>query len=129
MQIDPRLGQFEDVVAAAPEHGDMLRAVRKLVEEVHPSAYEVASRKELSVWWGWGDGKMKQGYAYVMPHKAHVNLGFFQGVALPDPARLLEGTGKNLRHVKLQDVKAVATPAIRALLIAARDERKTTLKL
>ncbi|MGB8817793.1 MAG: DUF1801 domain-containing protein [Rhizobiaceae bacterium] len=129
MQIDTRLGQFDDIIAAAPEHADILRAVRTLVEALHPPAYEVASRKEISVWWGWGDGKMKQGYAYVMPHKTHVNLGFFQGIDLPDPEHLLEGSGKNLRHVKLKNQAEVARPAIRALLAAARDERKAALKL
>ena len=38
---------------------------------------------------------------------AHVNVGFFHGAALPDPARLLQGTGKFMRHVKLTP----ATPA------------------
>ncbi len=128
MRIDTRLGSFDDLLAAAPEHAATLRAVRALVEDVHPDAYEVASKKELSTWWGFGDGKMSHGYAYVMPHKAHVNLGFFQGVSLPDPEHLLEGTGKNLRHTKLKNAAAVARPAISALLVAARDERKAALK-
>jgi hypothetical protein len=129
MQIDTRLGTFEDLIVAAPDHAATLRAARALVQKLHPDAFEVASQKELSAWWGWGEGKMKHGYAYVMPHKAHVNLGFFQGVSLPDPGQLLEGTGKNLRHVKLKNQEAVALPAIRALLEAARDERKAALEL
>src|SRR6185312_11202392 len=40
-------------------------------------------------------------FAYVNAFKAHVNVGFFHGAALHDPARLLEGTGKSMRHVKL----------------------------
>jgi hypothetical protein len=129
MHIDTRLGTFEDLIVSAPEHAATLSAARALVQKLHPDAFEVASRKELSAWWGWGEGKMKHGYAYVMPHKAHVNLGFFQGVSLPDPGHLLEGTGKNLRHVKLKNQEAVALPAIRALLEAARDERKAALEL
>jgi hypothetical protein len=31
-----------------------------------------------------------------------VNVGFFHGATLPDPARLLQGTGKFKRHVKLR---------------------------
>jgi hypothetical protein len=41
-------------------------------------------------------------FAYVNVFTSHVNVGFFQGAALPDPARLLEGTGKFMRHVKLK---------------------------
>ncbi len=124
MQVDPRLGTFEDVAAAAPEHAPTLVAIRSMAEDLHPDSVEVASRREKSVWWGWGPSKMKDGYAYAMPHKTHVNFGFFQGAILPDPEGLLEGTGKRLRHVKISDATLVARPAIRALFAAARDERK-----
>ena len=123
MRIDPRLGTFEEVAAAAPGHAGTLRAIRSLVADLHPDAHEVASAREKSVWWGWGPGKMKDGYAYAMPHGGHVNLGFFRGVDLPDPDNRLEGTGKALRHVKIRDAAEVADRAVRALVTAARDER------
>jgi hypothetical protein len=41
-------------------------------------------------------------FGYVNVYTAHVNVGFFQGWALKDPVRLLEGTGKFMRHVKLR---------------------------
>ncbi len=41
-------------------------------------------------------------FGYVNVFKAHVNVGFFQGAKLPDPGRLLQGTGKSMRHVKLR---------------------------
>src|SRR5437879_3151590 len=41
-------------------------------------------------------------FGYVDVFTAHVNVGFFQGAALPDPARLLQGSGKFMRHVKLR---------------------------
>ncbi len=40
-------------------------------------------------------------FGYVNVFTGHVNVGFFNGAALDDPARLLEGTGKRMRHVKL----------------------------
>ena len=40
-------------------------------------------------------------FAYVNAFTSHVNVGFFHGARLPDPARLLVGTGKHMRHVKL----------------------------
>jgi hypothetical protein len=129
MRIDPRLGTYDDVRALIPAHGATLDAVRALVAELHTDTIEVASPRERSVWWGWGGGKMKEGYAYAMPHAGHVNIGFFQGTALPDPEGLLTGTGKSLRHVKITDAAQVARPAIRALLIAARDERRAALNL
>ncbi len=41
-------------------------------------------------------------FAYVNVFTSHVNVGFFQGAALPDPAHLLQGAGKFMRHVKLK---------------------------
>jgi len=41
-------------------------------------------------------------FAYVNIFTSHINVGFFHGVALPDPAHLLQGRGKFMRHVKLQ---------------------------
>jgi len=41
-------------------------------------------------------------FAYVNAFQAHAAVGFYFGAALPDPASLLEGTGKRMRHVKLR---------------------------
>ncbi len=63
-------------------------------------------------------------FAYVSAHAAHVNVGFYQGAALPDPAGLLEGTGKRMRHVKVRWGKPVDEAALKALIAAAyRDMR------
>jgi hypothetical protein len=53
-------------------------------------------------------------FAYINVFKAHVSVGFFRGAWLKDPAHLLEGTGKRMRHVKLKpgvalDFKALGT--------------------
>lgn len=58
-------------------------------------------------------------FAYVNAFKAHVNLGFFQGDSLPDPAGLLQGTGKHMRHVKLQPGATLDETALTALVKAA----------
>jgi len=58
-------------------------------------------------------------FAYVNIFTGHVNVGFFQGAALPDPAGLLEGKGKRMRHVKLLTGKDVDAVALEALICAA----------
>ena len=127
MEIDDRLGRFEEVVAAAGGLAPILTALRGLVEELHPDAVETASRREQTVTWGFPGGKMTAGYAYARAFRAHVNLGFFQGVSLPDPEGMLEGSGKALRHVKLHTPEEALAPAVRALMIAARDARAAAL--
>jgi hypothetical protein len=58
-------------------------------------------------------------FGYVNSFKSHVNVGFFYGAALEDPAGLLEGSGKRMRHVKLKPGLDVKTAALRELIGAA----------
>ena len=63
-------------------------------------------------------------FAYVDAFSAHANVGFFFGAELPDPAGLLEGAGKRMRHVKVRWGQPVDTAALNALIAAAyRDIR------
>lgn len=55
-------------------------------------------------------------FAYVNVFKAHVNVGFFLGAGLDDPAQLLEGEGKRMRHVKLRPDRPCDAPALRNLI-------------
>ena len=48
-----------------------------------------------------------------------INLCFLQGVGIPDPDRLLQGTGKQVRNLRLTDAEALDTPAIRSLIESA----------
>ena len=58
-------------------------------------------------------------FAYVGVFRDHVNVGFFHGAALPDPARLLQGTGKYMRHVKVRPGLALDTSSLEALIASA----------
>jgi hypothetical protein len=58
-------------------------------------------------------------FAYVNVFTAHVNVGFFHGASLPDPARVLQGTGKYMRHVKLRPGTPTNAAALHKLIDAA----------
>ena|SRR5579863_10322878 len=58
-------------------------------------------------------------FAYVNAFASHVNVGFFHGAALRDPARLLEGNGKFMRHVKLRPGTPAKAAELRKLIEAA----------
>jgi hypothetical protein len=58
-------------------------------------------------------------FAYVNVFTSHVNVGFFYGAALKDPAHLLQGAGKSMRHVKLQPGKATNAAALSTLIETA----------
>lgn len=81
--------------------------VRELLHDGHPTACV-------------GDAA----FAYVDAFSAHANIGFFQGASLEDPAGLLEGAGKRMRHVKLRWGQPIDEAALSALIAAAyRDMR------
>lgn len=63
-------------------------------------------------------------FAYVDAFRAHVNVGFFLGARLPDPAGLLEGSGKFMRHVKLRPGHAVDEAALGELIRVAYQEMR-----
>ncbi|HEY6128708.1 MAG TPA: DUF1801 domain-containing protein [Candidatus Acidoferrum sp.] len=53
-------------------------------------------------------------FGYVNVFTSHVNVGFFHGASLPDPARLLQGSGKFMRHVKLAPATVAGTKLTQA---------------
>jgi len=81
--------------------------VRELLHDGHPTACV-------------GDAA----FGYVNAFRAHVNVGFFFGAMLDDPAGLLEGTGKRMRHVKIRWAQQVNAVALSELIATAyRDIR------
>ena len=81
--------------------------VRELLHDGHPTACL-------------GDAP----FGYVNVFAAHVNVGFFHGAALPDPARLLQGAGKFMRHVKLRPGTPVNAAALSRLIDVAYSDIK-----
>ena len=58
-------------------------------------------------------------FAYVNVFTAHAAVGFFHGASLPDPACVLQGAGRYMRHVKLRLGHPIDRTALEALLGAA----------
>jgi hypothetical protein len=67
-------------------------------------------------------------FGYVGVFKAHVNVGFFHGASLSDPARLLEGSGKRMRHVKLRPGVPANAAALTRLIEAAYSDIKSRVE-
>jgi hypothetical protein len=67
-------------------------------------------------------------FGYVNVFTSHVNVGFFHGAALPDPAHLLQGTGKFMRHVKLKPETPTNAAALRKLIDTAYSDIKSRVE-
>ncbi len=85
--------------------------VRELLHDGHPTACI-------------GDAA----FGYVNAFTAHVNVGFFRGAELPDPAGILVGTGKFMRHVKIRPGEPVDVPALTTLIAAAHADMLARLR-
>jgi hypothetical protein len=85
--------------------------VRELLHDGHPTACV-------------GDAA----FGYVNAFTAHVNVGFFRGAEIADPAGLLEGTGRFMRHVKLRPEREVDSTALIKLVETAYTDMKGRLK-
>ena len=66
-------------------------------------------------------------FGYVNSFKSHVNVGFFYGATLEDPAHLLQGSGKRMRHVKLEPDGDVNSSALGHLITSAYLDLKARL--
>lgn len=67
-------------------------------------------------------------FAYVNVFKAHAAVGFFRGAKLKDPARLLQGSGVRMRHVKIKPDAPPDSKALGALIRAAYADVKARLQ-
>lgn len=123
-----KLGTFDDLLEMTEERLLPVAArLRDVVLEIHPDACEVVRLGDRAATYGLGPKKMSEGYVYVLPYAKWVNLGFYKGVDLDDPAGLLQGTGAKLRHVKIRDLEEADKPTLRALIRAAYEERRSAL--
>ena len=90
--------------------------LRTLVLKVAPDAQEKVHRPWKTI--GYRSGAV---FCAISPHRAWVNLQFHRGSELDDPEGLLEGTGKAMRHVKIEAAAEIVRPALRKLIRSAAD--------
>ncbi len=122
-------GTFEDAIAGSnPELQAIARALRSRIASIHGDFVEVAWPQQRIASYGIGQKKMSEHYAYIAPQRDYVNLGFYYGVYLEDPAGLLEGGGKNLRHIKIKSRSDADREEVGRLLEAALSERENELR-
>ena len=120
-------GVFAEIIAgSSPAIQELARAVRNLIYDLLPPTIEVVWPRQGSVGWGTGVKKFTEQFAYLMPFKGHITLGFYHGGDLPDPHELLPATGGRqvggkltMRSLRITSLEQVHDPALRALIHAA----------
>ena len=119
----PSTDELRELIARLqPQHEALYLATHALVLDAVPDVRFEVDLVAGSI----GYGARQYGYggwgmAALQAHKGWVSLFFMQGVELPDPDGVLEGSGKLMRHVKLRSVEALESnaEAIRTLVVSA----------
>lgn len=106
------------LTAYNPTVQEVALKARALVLEVAPEAVEQIDVSAKMLAYGFA-ATYKDMICAIQPHKTYVNFGLPRGAELPDPKKLLTGTGKHARHVKLTSAEQVDMPELRGLLEAS----------
>jgi hypothetical protein len=99
--------------AKNPKLQPVAAGLRALIKAVAPQVKEGVNP------WGLPMFDSSGPFGYLMIGKSHVTFGLYAGTSLDDPEKLLEGTGKSLRHVKLGSVEDLKRAGLRKLLKSA----------
>jgi hypothetical protein len=109
---DPRLLEF---LSAYDRHiSELALMVREVVLEEAPEAVESIYDAYSAVAIGFSfTGRLKDGFCHVATYSGYVNLGFNRGVLIADPHKVLVGTGKWTRHIRIAAESDLRRPFLR----------------
>ena len=95
--------------------------LRALVLEEMAPCYENIYDAYSAVAIGYGTSdKLRDGIFHIAVYSKHVNLGFNEGATLADPKGILQGNGKQIRHITIKSVEDIKRPELRAYIRRAR---------
>jgi hypothetical protein len=111
-----------------PRHQVLIRAVRKALRNKFPSANEIAYDNYNFFVIGYGPTERPSDCFISMAAAANgVGLCFIRGASLPDPKKVLLGSGKQTRFIRLESARALERAEIDALLTVAAAAAKAPL--
>jgi len=103
---------------------DICYHLRDLVKQVMPQAKEIVFESWKNISYGTGESRGdKDLICYIAPFKNSVNLGLYRGALLQDDKNLIKGTGKLLRHIKINAVEEINDTNLLEILKLAKKER------
>ena len=104
-----------------PQVQEFALKLRALVLEEMAPCYENIYDAYSAVAIGYGTSdKLRDGIFHIAVYSKHVNLGFNEGATLPDPKRILQGNGNQIRHITIKNVEDIKRSELRAYIRRAR---------
>jgi hypothetical protein len=126
-EAERRLVEF--IAKFEPKHQRLIRAMRKTLRKLFPTSFELAYDNYNFFVLGYGPTERPSDCIISMAAGANgVGLCFIRGATLPDPKKLLLGSGKQTRFLRIESVEVLTRPEVKALVAAARAESKTAFR-
>jgi hypothetical protein len=125
---DPEAQLTSFILKFAPEHQAIIRSARKALRKRFPTAIELVYDNYNFFVIGFGPTERPSDCIVSLAAAANgVGVCFIHGASLPDPSKVLQGSGKQTRFVRLPEAKVLQQPAVQTLLKVAADRSKTPL--
>jgi hypothetical protein len=121
--------QLKDFIAKfEPRHQKLIRAVRKELRKRFPTAYELVYDNYNFFVIGYSATERTSDAIFSVAAAANgLGLCFIHGAALPDPKKILLGSGGQTRFIRLESAEVLMRPDVEALISAAITRAKTPL--
>ena len=100
-----------------PAIRELALKLRALVLDEMAPCYEniYDAYSAVAIGYGWSE-RLRDGVFHLAVYTNYVNLGFNFGASLPDPLKILEGKGNQIRHISIPDAAALERPQVRAYI-------------
>ncbi|MCI4669168.1 MAG: DUF1801 domain-containing protein [Bacteroidia bacterium] len=95
---------------------DLYRDLRQYVLELYPDSNELLYHTHALTAVFSISEKLSDAFCHIPIYSEHLNLGFNKGTMLTDPSNLLNGTGKLIRHIAVQQASDYRNPEVKALI-------------
>lgn len=123
-QLKSFIAKFE------PKHQTLIRAVRRTLRQRFPTAYELVYDNYNFFVIGYGPTERPSECIVSLVAGANgVGLCFIHGASLPDPKKILRGSGNQTCSIHLDSAGVLARPEVEALIAAAIAQAKTPFQV
>ena len=108
-QLTDFMGQY------SPEVQELIRKARTMLARELPDAREMVDIPSRVIAYGYSP-KYTDLVCAIAPYTSYINLIFGKGTLMFDPGKILAGTGKRARHIKIQGLNDVEKPCVAELV-------------
>ena len=107
--------------------------LRNYILDIHPQCNELIYHTHALTSVYTLSEKLTDAFCMIPIYNNHLNLGFNKGTLLKDPKKLLQGTGKYIRHIPINKVPDFRNNDVSALIheavLLSKNDMNTSPKL